>query len=135
MHLESTNGQVEREAAHQPSQGLVRQPRKGHHQWRLRGELPSQATATFVSDAARQRVLRDLSLSRGAVADAAASDWHRSVQIRRVRAEPIDQSNAQSELLETATPVSRRCRLYDHPESVDRAIGIHCREPRHDLAI
>src|SRR6516225_2957540 len=97
--------------------------------------LPPQATATVVSDAARQRVLGDLSLSRTAVADAAASDRHRSIQIRRVRAEPIDQSDAQSRLLETWPPISRRRRIYDHPESVDRAIGIYRREPRHDLAI
>ena len=50
---------------------------------------------------------------------AAASDRHRPVQIRRVQAERVDQAGAQPRLLETGPALSRRHRVYDHPQHVD----------------
>ena len=82
-------GKVEREAAHQPAQILVPQPRGGHHQWRLRGHLSPEAAAAVVSGAARLRLVAGLSLPCAAARDAPASDRHRPVQIRRVQAERI----------------------------------------------
>ena len=45
MHLGSADGQGQREAARQPAQILVQQPRGGDHQRRLRGHLPPEAAA------------------------------------------------------------------------------------------
>ena len=55
-----------------PRKILVRQPRPGHGQRRLRGHLSSEAAAAGLSDAARFRLLADLSLPRAAARDAAA---------------------------------------------------------------
>ena len=70
-------------------------------------------------DAARFRVLADLSLPRAAARHAPASDRHRPVQIRRVQAERVHQGDAKPGLLEEGPALSRRHRVYDHQEPVD----------------
>jgi ABC-type oligopeptide transport system substrate-binding subunit len=57
---------------------------------RQRGYLPAQATTAVVYRAAGIRLVAGLSLPRAAGVDAAASDRHRTVQIRRVRAARVD---------------------------------------------
>ena len=47
-------------------------------------------------------------------ADAAAPDRHRTVQIRRIQAERVDQARQEPGLLEEGPPLSRRHRFYDH---------------------
>ena len=65
--------------------------------------------------------------------DAHASDRHRPVQIRRVQAERIDQADPQPGLLEDGPALSRRHRVHDHPEPLDRDPRLRRRQVRHDL--
>ena len=58
----------------------------------------------------------DLSLPCPGGADAAASDRHRPVQVRRVQAERMHQGGAQPGLLEAGPALSRRHRIHDHRE-------------------
>ena len=111
----------EGQAAHQPAQGLVPQRRGGRRQRRFRGDLPSRAAAAGADRAARLRLFADLSLSCAGGRDAAPSDRHRPVQIRRIQAERVHQGRAQPRLLEAGPALSRRHRVHDHPEPVDRA--------------
>ena len=83
----------------------------GHDQRRLRGHLSPEAAAAVAAGDAGDRLDADLSLPRLAGADAAASDRHRAVQIRRVQAEPVDHGGAQPGLLETGPALSRRHRI------------------------
>ena len=115
-------GKSSREVSHQSAQGLVPQPRRGHHQRRLRGHLPSEAAAAGLSRAAGLRVLAGLSLPCLAARHAPASDRHRPVQIRRVQAERIHQGDAKPGLLEAGPALSRRHRIYDHPRTCRRAM-------------
>ena len=76
-----------------------------------------------------------LSLSCAGTRHAAAPDWHRPVRIRRVQAERVDQSGPKPRLLEEGSALSRRHRIYHHPEYVDGNIGVHLRLVRHDLPV
>ena len=75
------------------------------------------------SGAARFGSIADLSLPCVAGADAAAPDRHRAVQVRRVQAERVDQGGEEPGLLETGPALSRRHRIHDHPEPLDRVLG------------
>ena len=77
----------------------------------------------------------DLPLPRVAGPDAGASDRHRAFQICRIQAQPVDQGDPQPGLLETRPPLSRRRRVDDHPEPLDRDPRVHRREIRHDLSL
>ena len=70
-----------------------------------------------------------------AVADAPASDRHRAVQICRVQAQPVDQGRAQPGLLEARPALSRRHRVDDHPQPLDRDPRLYRRAVRHDLPL
>jgi hypothetical protein len=102
------------------------QPRSRHHQ--RRGHLSSETAAAGVSDGSRNRVPGDLPLPCAAARHAQSPDRHRPVQIRRVQAERADQADPQPGLLETGPALSRRHRIYGHPQRVDRGIGIRFRE-------
>src|SRR5208337_4989918 len=93
VHLGSLDRQVEREAAHQSAQGLVPQPRRGDRERRLRGHLSVEAATALVCRLARLRVLAGLSLSRAAAGHALPSDRHRTLQIRRIQTERVDQGS------------------------------------------
>ncbi len=65
-------------------------------------------------------VYAGLSLPCVAARDAPASDRHRPLQIRRVQAERGDQGDEKPGLLEAGPALSRRHRIHDHQEPVDR---------------
>ena len=58
---------------------------------RRRGDLPAEAAAARVYRVSRLGLYADLSVPRAGARDAAASDRHRAVQVRRVQAERIHQ--------------------------------------------
>ena len=64
-------GIAPREAARQPAQDLVSEPRKGHDQRRLRGHLSPEAAAAGVPVAARRGLVAGLSLPRAGQATCA----------------------------------------------------------------
>jgi hypothetical protein len=74
------------EVAHQPAQ-TYGNPRRGHHQWRLRGYLSSEAATAEFPRAARLGVLSGLSLPYTGARHAQSPDRHRAVQICRVQAQ------------------------------------------------
>ena len=80
-----------------------------------------------------RRGVAGLPMPRVARADAATSDRHRPVQIRRIQAERTHQSGAQSGLLEAGPPLPRRHRIYDHPERIDADAGLCRRQVRFHL--
>src|SRR5215813_7461856 len=100
MHLGSAARQIGREIARQPAPLVVPQPRHGRAKRRLRGRLQAETTAAVVYRAARVGLVADLSLPCPAGADAAAPDWHWTVQVCRIQAERGDQACAQPGLLE-----------------------------------
>ena len=59
-----------------------------------------------------------------------ASDRHRAVQVRRVQAERVDQDRPQPGLLEEGPALSRRDRIHDHAEPLDRDPGLRRRQVR-----
>src|SRR5229473_390527 len=87
MHVRAAARHGSRKAAHQPAQILVQQPRRGDHEWRLRGHLPFDAPTAIPAGVAGDRLVADLSLPCFAGTDAPAPYRHRPVQIRRVQAE------------------------------------------------
>jgi hypothetical protein len=97
--------------------------------------LPSEAAAARLFDSSRRRVFADLSLSRQSPRHAQPSDRHWPVQIRRVQAERTDHGNEKPGLLESGAALSRRHRIYNHPQPVDGDIGICRRQVRHDLPL
>ena len=119
MHLGSLDRQVAREAASQPAQVMVWQPRRGDSRWRPRGHISLPAAAAGLPRTARLRVLGRLSLSRAAGGNAAASDRYRPVQIRRVQTQRAHHADAQPRLLEARPPVSRWYRIHNHPRPLD----------------
>ena len=133
MHLGSLTGQSCRKAARQPAQGLVHEPRRSGDQWRSRGDVCTKATAAGVSRAPRLGYVAGLSLSRDAGADAPASDRHRSLQIRRVQAQRIYKGRKKSRLLEAGPALSRRHRIHDREEPLDRDPRLCRRQVRIDL--
>ena len=82
--------------------------------------FPPQAAATRLYRATGVGLVAGLSLPCAAGADAAASDRHRPIQVRRVQAERVDQGGAQSGLLETRPALSRRHRIHGDPQHLDR---------------
>src|SRR6202011_2201066 len=118
----------EREISPQSAQSLVPQPRGGDDERRLRGELPPEAAATLLHRVASFRLLAGLPLSCAAARYALQSDRHGALQIRRIQAERSHQSEQECGLLEEGTPVSRRHRVYDYQEPIDRGHGIRCRQ-------
>ena len=135
MHLGSAAGQGNARSCAQPAQGLVPQPRRGRGQGRLRGDLPAEAAAARLHRAARLGLLAGLSLPCAAARDAAASDRHRPVQVRRVQAQRDHQGHAQPRLLEEGPALSRRHRLQDHQEPARPACWPSSPASRHDLAL
>ena len=118
-----------------PRKAVVPQPRRGRRQGRRRGDLPAEAAAAGLHRAARVGLHADLSLPCAAARDAAASDRHRAVQVRRVQAERDHQGRAQPRLLEEGPALSRRHRVDDHQEPGDRACWPSSPASRHDLAV
>src|SRR6516164_9593401 len=65
---------------------------------------------------------------------------HRTVQIRRVQAKPVDHSGPQPGLLEAGTALSRRHRMDGYKRRVDSAARLHLRQDgflpcRHNTAV
>src|SRR4029077_16199547 len=107
MHLGSAAGEGAGQAAAQSAQILVRKRRRGDDARRLRGHLPSETAAAGALGAARLRLVAGLSLPRAGAGDAAAPDRPRTLQVRRVQAERIDQGDKEPGLLEAGAPLSR----------------------------
>src|ERR1700746_2236801 len=105
-------------------QALVPQPRRGHHQRRLRGHLPSETAAAGVYRDPCLGVVSGLPVPCQPSRHAQQSARHRPVQICRIQAERIHQGDAQRGLLETGPALSRRHRVYDHQKPVDRDPGL-----------
>ena len=101
-------GKAQGKTAPQRPRGVVGQSRRGHRRQRLSGDVSPEAAAAVVPRVPRLRVHAGLSVPRLAGADAAAPDRHRSVQIRRVQAEPVDQGHEEPGLLEEGAALSRR---------------------------
>ena len=128
------NGQGQ--AARQPAQGVVQQPRGGHGQRRLRGDLPSEAAAAGVADAARLGLFADLSVPRAAGADAAAPDRHRAVQVRRVQAERTHQGRRATRITgRRAGPISTASNTRSCRTARPRSSAFVAGQVRHDLAV
>src|SRR5438067_4453873 len=113
MHLGPAARGGRRQVSNQPPEGLVRQRRRDHDQWRLRGYLSSEAAAALPDRAARVGSVAGLSLPRLDGADAAAPGRYRALQIRRIQAERAHKGDPQPGLLEAGTALSRRHRTYD----------------------
>src|SRR5579871_308972 len=133
-------GQSGRETAHQPAQILVRQCRRGHQQRRLRSNFSFKTASAFAVGDAGDRLDPDLPLPCQPGPDAPASNRHRTVQICRLQAEPVDHRDPQFRLLETRSALPRRHRIPDHQRCLDPPAVLYCRERRrvfrgHDAAI
>src|SRR5215204_1345180 len=87
VYLEPALGSRRTEIARQSAERMVRQPRAGLDQWRIRNDLLFEAAAARVSYAARLGVFTGLPLPRDAAPNAATSNRHGTVQIRRIQAE------------------------------------------------
>src|ERR1700680_909360 len=106
MHLGPADRPRRRQAARQPAQILVAEPRSGGREWRLRGDISLEASTAGVSRAARFRVFSDLPLPSAGARDAYPPGRHRSLQIRRVQTERAYQGDEEPGLLETGAPLS-----------------------------
>ena len=84
---------------------------------------------------ARLRLFADLSVPCFGTRHAHLSDRHGAVQIRRIQAEPVDQGDAKPGLLETGPPLSRRHRVHNDSQPLDRDPGLRHRQVRHDLSL
>ena len=133
MHLRHADGQVAAEIPAEPAKILVRRGQRGHRQRRLRGLLQPEAAAAGAAVAARLRLYAGLSLPRLAGRHAHQADRHRTVQVRRVQGQRIDQAYEEPGLLEEGPALSRRHRVHHHHEPLDRDPRLHRRQVRHDL--
>src|SRR5438477_5755357 len=99
-------------------EGLRDRPRpgRGNDQRGFRGQLPPEAVAAFVHRVAGIRLVASLSVPRYPARDAAAPDRYGPFQIRRIQAKRVDQADPQHRLLEAGPTLSRRHRIYDHPQ-------------------
>ena len=117
MHLGPADRQGERKAARQSAQVLVPQPRRGDHQRRLRGHLPSEAAAAGIARAARLRLVAGLSLPCVAARHAQHPIGTGPFKFVEFKPNERDQGDAQPGLLEAGPALSRRHRVYDHPRT------------------
>src|SRR5262249_17495880 len=124
VHLGYTDRQGERELRVNPRKSWYR----NLEEVSINGDYEVTFHLNRLSHAARFRVFPDLSMSRPAAGHAPASDRHRPVQVRRVQAERIHQSDAKPGLLEGGSTLSRRHRIYDHPQPIDSYISVCCWE-------
>ena len=127
MHLGPVAGQGSGQIAAQRPRGVVDQPRPGDRRQRSPGRrfhlkrrqpsFPALLASGFHPG---------LPLPCRRVADAAAPDRHRPVQIRRVQAEPVDQGGEEPGLLEARPALSpRRHRMDRNSQPLDRDPGLH----------
>src|SRR5262245_27110396 len=93
MHLGSGDRLRQGKAARQSAQALVPQPRGGHERGRPRGALPPETAAARLRHDAGIGLLPGLPVPCPCGADAPASDRHRTLQVRRVQAEPGHQDH------------------------------------------
>src|SRR5829696_9930469 len=98
MHLGPDPWQGTRQAAHQPAQVLVSQPRLDQRRRRY-GYVPLEAAAAGPSCAACLWVLAGISVSHTAGQHAAAPDRHRTFQICFLSAERVDQARPERTIL------------------------------------
>ena len=128
-------GEGKGKTAAQLPRGVVLQCRRGHDKRRQRSELSSKAAAAGASLVAGLRLFADLSVPCFGARHAQPSDRHGAVQFRRIQAEPVDQGDAKPGLLETGPPVSRRHRVHNDSQPLDRDPGLRHRQVRHDLSL
>ena len=100
---------------------------------RLRGDVPPEAAAARAARDARVGLFADLRLPRLGGAAAHQSDRHRAVQVRRAEAERVDQAREESGLLEEGPALSRRHRIHDPAEPLDRDPRLRRRQVRHHV--
>ena len=128
-------GQGEREASHQPAQSLVPQPRAGHRRQRGRGEFSPAAAAAGVHHSARLRLFADLSLPRVAARNAHCTRSAPGRSNLSCSSRTSTSGSSESGLLEAGPALSRRHRVHDHSEPLDRDTRVCRRQARHDLAL
>ena len=92
-----------------------------------------KAAAAVAAGVPRGGLDGDLSLPCAAGADAAPSDRHRSVQVRRVQEQRAGEAGEERRLLEARPALSRRHRVLDHRQPGDAHAGLHRRPCRHDV--
>ena len=99
--------------------------------------------ATFVAEGPMMGVFNKLVMfgqhvkqnSLDSIVPDLATAWSWNVQIRRVQAERTYSRCAQPGLLEEGPTLSRRHRIYDHPQSLDGRIGVRRGKIRHDFFV
>src|SRR5260221_14485257 len=107
MHLGSSPGQRYGKTSRQPAKGLVPQLGIDQHQRRHGDVSPEEAAARFYR-AACLGLFASLPVPRVTADNAAAPDRYRTLQVRFLQAERIDQAAPQCALLEARTTLSRR---------------------------
>src|SRR3954451_21415843 len=112
MHVGPDTRKGGGKTARQSTQGVVPQPRIGQRQ-RRHGDISFEKTAAELYRAACLRLFPRLSMPRATAKHASTSDRHRSLQVRVIQTERIDQARTQFQLLEAGTPLSRRYRMDD----------------------
>ena len=129
-------GKSAEQAAPQPAQGLVPQPR--------RGRRPTATTrSTFVLKRPQPAFLMLLATGMSPVYPCHVPpremrqppDRHRPVQVRRVQAQRIHQAGQEPGLLEAGPALSRRHRVDDRAEPRDPEPRLYRRQVRHDLSL
>src|SRR2546425_2171148 len=134
MHVGSYPWQRSRKVTCQSAQGLVPQSGLGQCQGRHR-YIPSKEAAARFYCVACLRIFARLPVSRLIASDAAASHRYRSLQIRILQAERIDQTGAQRAVLEAGTSLSRRYRMDDNFKPLYGHSCFHRRELRSDISV
>ena len=135
MHLGHADRQIAGQAAAQPAQGLVSEPRRRRAGRRLRGDICAEALAAGLSDAAGERHVAGLSVPRPGARYAHPPGRHGTLQIRRIQAERIHPGGQESGLLETRAAVPRWHRMDDHTEPVNPNARFHRRQVRHEFSV
>ena len=133
MHVRDVVRQIAEPLPQEPAQGLVRQCHRRDPERRLRGHFQSVAAAARAARDARIRLHADLRLPRHSRRAAHQPDRHRTVQVRRAEAERVDQAREEPGLLEEGPALSRRHRIHDHPEPLDRDPRFRRRQVRHHV--
>ena len=120
MHLGFAAGQGHGEAADQPAQILVPEPRRSDDQRRFRGQLPPEAAAALVYRAVGVGLVAGLSRATSPPREMRQHPIGTG-PFKFVEFKPNEshQADPQPGLLEAGPALSRRHRVHDHPQRLD----------------